>query len=144
MVFDIFYSHVMDILQQRLRDSHVLTELVVPHGRSFYPDPSGSVVLAGPIAYRDDMAISIQAESNTELLNKAILVANIVRSVHSEYQLTVNLAPRKTELTVSLIRPDAKSVFQGMRSVGRARGVNGPALALHGDATLVVANPEGI
>eukprot|EP00971_Amphidinium_carterae_P271605 5389359-Amphidinium_carterae.2 len=48
MVFDIFYSHVMDILQQRLRDSHVLTELVVPHGRSFYPDSSGSAVVNGP------------------------------------------------------------------------------------------------
>eukprot|EP00971_Amphidinium_carterae_P214409 4255073-Amphidinium_carterae.3 len=143
MVFDIFYSHVMDILQQRLRDAGVLTELVAPQGRSFYPDPSGRSVLAGPIAYRDDMSISLQADTNAELLSKAILVSNIVCSVHCEYQLEVNLAPKKTELTVRHVRPDAKSVFQGMRAVGRARGVNGPALALHNGGTLVVAKEYG-
>eukprot|EP00971_Amphidinium_carterae_P216565 4299041-Amphidinium_carterae.1 len=92
----------------------------------------------GPIAYRDDLAIGLWGHTNQELLEKLIRMTHIVKRVHEDFHLVINLATTKTEATVSLCKPDAQSIWQGMRLVGHARGLSHPAVALDEVTTLSI------
>eukprot|EP00971_Amphidinium_carterae_P283387 5626062-Amphidinium_carterae.1 len=139
LVFDVFYGHILDQLHRCLRDSDLLIELAVPVGRSFglsdrlgrSPQP----ILMGPIAYRDDLAIGLWGRTNQELMEKLIRITRIVKKVHEDFHLVINFATTKTEATVSLRKPDAQSIWQGMRLVGHARGLPHPAVALDEETT---------
>eukprot|EP00971_Amphidinium_carterae_P349589 6491093-Amphidinium_carterae.1 len=129
---------------RELRTSNLLVTLPCPVGRTFqlaarFGRQPRDIELA-PVAYRDDLALSLWGTTNHELLEKIIRASTIVQKVHSLYHLTVNFAASKTEVAVALKRPDAKAHWQGMRLVGQARGSHRPMLALSESLSLTVAS----
>eukprot|EP00971_Amphidinium_carterae_P342965 6482459-Amphidinium_carterae.2 len=144
IVFDIFYGVIIDELLRELRTANLLVSLPCPVGRTFNLVARHGArphnIELGPVAYRDDLALSIWGASNQELLEKIIHASAIVQRVHSLFHLTVNFSASKTEVTVELTKPDAKAHWQGMRLVGRARGSKRPVIALEDGVSLTVAS----
>eukprot|EP00971_Amphidinium_carterae_P000546 11051-Amphidinium_carterae.1 len=144
IIFDIFYGVVVDELVRELRTSNLLVSLPCPIGRTFrvvarHGQQPHDIEL-GPVAYRDDLALSLWGSTNQELLEKIIRASSIVQRVHSLFHLTVNFAATKTEVAIALRRPDAKSHWLGMRLVGQARGSKRPMIALSDGLSLTVAS----
>eukprot|EP00971_Amphidinium_carterae_P265895 5274536-Amphidinium_carterae.2 len=55
------------------------------------------------------------------------------------YHLEINYKPSKSEATLALCQPEAKAMMQGLKQVGRARRLPGPALAITEDVSLIIA-----
>eukprot|EP00971_Amphidinium_carterae_P057922 1145706-Amphidinium_carterae.1 len=113
---------------------------MLPAGRCFDMLPHhgrhAMQVDIGPLAYRDDLAIGIASDNNRELLGKVGRAARVVQAIHEQFHMKVNFAASKTEVAISLIKPDAKPIWQGLRQVGQARQLSHPAVAISGDVTL--------
>eukprot|EP00971_Amphidinium_carterae_P102402 2027360-Amphidinium_carterae.1 len=140
LVFDIFYSEVMQEIDRQLLSSHCGILLPMVAGRSLQPMRAASDVLVGGVAFRDDLAIPIMDTDNKSLLLKLEKVAAIVASVHRQFHLDINWKPGKTEATLRLVPPSAKSLLAGLRRIGAAAGLRQPAVALDAVNTLAICD----
>eukprot|EP00971_Amphidinium_carterae_P191659 3803166-Amphidinium_carterae.2 len=141
-VFDIFYGHILAELYQRLRDEDLLIDMTLPVGRALdhlaHDGQVPQTVQLGPVAFRDDLSIPLWRRSNQELMTKVVRVTRVVQQLHSMYHLEINYKPSKSEATLALCQPDAKSLLQGLKQVGKAQKLPGPALSIFEDVNLLV------
>eukprot|EP00971_Amphidinium_carterae_P087577 1732841-Amphidinium_carterae.1 len=139
LIFDIFYSEIMQEVDRRLLAANVCVLLPRCEGRSLAVRTSQDVCQIGSVAFRDDFALAIMDERNEVLLEKLVHAAGIVAAVHSEFHLHLNWAPSKTEATVKLCSGTAKALMTGLRRIGNAAGLKQPAVALECGQNLVVS-----
>eukprot|EP00971_Amphidinium_carterae_P237168 4707256-Amphidinium_carterae.1 len=126
-------------------DRHLLASnvgLLLPRttGRSMQLDPTGSSVLVGGVAFRDDFALPSIAEDNSLLLQKLVQAADIVAAVHADFHLKVDWSPGKTEATIRLTSASAKGLYAGLRRIGAAAKLRQPALKLANDLVLAICD----
>eukprot|EP00971_Amphidinium_carterae_P352277 6492525-Amphidinium_carterae.2 len=121
LIFDIFYGFIISKLYLELVSAGVLSEIPFVKGRSWCA--STDLIVVGPSAFRDDMAIPVSASTNDELLRRVQSIAEVVDSIHKQYHLEVNWSRSKTEVTLAMVAPTAKPLMQGLKNIGNANKI---------------------
>eukprot|EP00971_Amphidinium_carterae_P328461 6460352-Amphidinium_carterae.2 len=120
----------MELINSKLSDEGMNWALPLPPSRllqSTEEDPSCSI---GSVAYRDDLALPIVADSNEDLIQLIRRTVRILEAAHREFHLRLNYSRGKSECTVHLQSPSSKGYMQGLKMLGKAAGLSGPAIPI--------------
>eukprot|EP00971_Amphidinium_carterae_P283428 5626471-Amphidinium_carterae.2 len=139
LLFDLFYADLMEDVNCRLAAEGLGISLPLPSNRSLVVAEHAASIHIGGVAYRDDYALPIHAHSNAELIHLIGKVTETLAAVHREHHLSINYSKGKTECTVHLTPPDAKAYLQGLKLIGKASGLPGPAVLMPSGQKLLVA-----
>eukprot|EP00971_Amphidinium_carterae_P201853 4005205-Amphidinium_carterae.2 len=139
LVFDLFYAEILTEIDRKLLHAGIGLELPRCSGRLLQTAPGLGNCMIGGVAYRDDYSLAMVATNNDELIQKLSHAAEIVEAVHSEFHLTLNWAPGKTEATTRLVSNTAKPLYAGLRKIGAVAGLTQPAVALQNGHRLALS-----
>eukprot|EP00971_Amphidinium_carterae_P165370 3278068-Amphidinium_carterae.3 len=139
LLFDLFYSELMKRVNTKLEALDIGIKLSSPRHRTLVLDEEAETCHIHGVAYRDDYALPLVAPSNAELIHLLGKTMSILAGVHNEFHLEINYSRGKTECTVNMSQPDSKAYFQGLRLLGKAAGLSGPAVAMPAGQHLLVA-----
>eukprot|EP00971_Amphidinium_carterae_P170106 3370412-Amphidinium_carterae.1 len=139
LLFDVFYSALMDVINTKLGEDGIGILLPVPQTRSLQLCPTDLECEVGTVAYRDDLALPLAADTNDELIKLIGRAVRILESAHQEFHLHLNYSRGKSECVVHLQAPSAKGYMQGLKMVGKASGLSGPAIPVHHGGHILLA-----
>eukprot|EP00971_Amphidinium_carterae_P327985 6459631-Amphidinium_carterae.1 len=143
LLFDVFYSHLMQQANEKLAEHSIGLMLPVVRDRTLCLMADGSTLNVGCVAYRDDLAFPLASPSNSALIDMIAKAVRILAAVHEDHHLQLNYSRGKTETTVQFIAPTSKGYMQGLRMMGRAAGLGAPAIPLDGNLHILVAQEYG-
>ena len=99
----------------------LLSEVQAPPCLSRLTDHEhGSMTLFDNV-YVDDAAFMILADTASGIVNKAVAVAQIVRSLYSSYFLLINMKPGKSEIMFRLCGDSSKVIWHDLINVRNSK-----------------------
>eukprot|EP00971_Amphidinium_carterae_P329005 6461218-Amphidinium_carterae.2 len=139
LLFDVFYSHLMQTAETKLTESGIGLVLPMVRDRSLQLHEDGQTCSVGCVAYRDDLAFPLASPTNAGLIDMIAKAVSILAAVHADYHLQLNFSRGKTETTINFLSPSSKGYMQGLRMIGRSAGLGAPAIPLDDERHILLA-----